>query len=656
MTARRSTTPAVTLFPFLAVLVCAMGALIFLLLITTRRIRQQTVEHAHAVAAAEENEASLPDPAVEPPAEPEPAGNPFDTPPPAREPTPPPLLVPPEPMPDPYEERVAELRDEWQHKVAGLELRQTQLNAQLAEIDSSLTAEGRKVDLQQTALQRAQQQLDEVQRSVAAARSDKQSQLLRQSRIENDIHEQQARLKQVQEEHAQAAGRFEILPYDGRTGTTRRPILIECTEHGFNFLSDDVQLGPDDVNGFTPQQNPLLAGAEALLNFWKARELNSQGSELPTDRPYVLLIVRPGGTLAYYIARRLLEPLDEPFGYELVTDQKFVAPASDPQAKAVLQRAIQYMLRERERLAAQTRNGALPVADSLRFSDGNGKFYLDEVQRLRENSETVNFGGREVERNRPGNGYREAATPRIVELPRPSSGYPGASTAQTPAAGGNPLAESRGLYDSKIAPHVTGDGADSGAPPPRRRTFNADGPVASTENLDQAGRDQTGRDQAGRGHAGDSASQRQGPHLPGVTASPVAQSTNRSGHAGGPLLRANRGGEQINVDDPQWGIRDAGSSIGLERDVTIHVSSREVRVGDERPLTIKAGVSREELQQDLANTLDAHVRSWGRPPNSFFWLPSVHFEVAPGGHQYYQRLNDLIKDWQLRSTVEFVLE
>jgi hypothetical protein len=79
-------------------------------------------------------------------------------------------------------------------------------------------------------------------------------------------------------------------------------------------------------------------------------------------------------------------------------------------------------------------------------------------------------------------------------------------------------------------------------------------------------------------------------------------------------------------------------------------------VGDERPLRIRTGISREELQQDLAVTLDAHVRSWGRPPNSFFWLPSIHFEVAPGGHQSYQRLNDLIKDWQLRSTVEFVLE
>ena len=39
--ARRRSNTTVSLFPFLAVLVCTMGALILLLLVTTRRIRQK---------------------------------------------------------------------------------------------------------------------------------------------------------------------------------------------------------------------------------------------------------------------------------------------------------------------------------------------------------------------------------------------------------------------------------------------------------------------------------------------------------------------------------------------------------------------------------------------------------------------------------------
>ena len=39
--AKRRTDKTISLFPFLAVLVCTMGALILLLLVTTRRIRQK---------------------------------------------------------------------------------------------------------------------------------------------------------------------------------------------------------------------------------------------------------------------------------------------------------------------------------------------------------------------------------------------------------------------------------------------------------------------------------------------------------------------------------------------------------------------------------------------------------------------------------------
>lgn len=54
MSKRQQTGNSVTLFPFLAVLVCAMGALIFLLLVTTRRIRQQTLADMQVQEVVEE--------------------------------------------------------------------------------------------------------------------------------------------------------------------------------------------------------------------------------------------------------------------------------------------------------------------------------------------------------------------------------------------------------------------------------------------------------------------------------------------------------------------------------------------------------------------------------------------------------------------------
>ncbi len=50
MSRRPRTANSVSLFPFLAVLVCAMGALILLLIVTTRRIRSDAIQNAQTVA------------------------------------------------------------------------------------------------------------------------------------------------------------------------------------------------------------------------------------------------------------------------------------------------------------------------------------------------------------------------------------------------------------------------------------------------------------------------------------------------------------------------------------------------------------------------------------------------------------------------------
>lgn len=53
MSRHRHEARSVSLFPFLAVLICAMGALIFLLVVTTRRIRHQAVLQVQKVVVEE---------------------------------------------------------------------------------------------------------------------------------------------------------------------------------------------------------------------------------------------------------------------------------------------------------------------------------------------------------------------------------------------------------------------------------------------------------------------------------------------------------------------------------------------------------------------------------------------------------------------------
>jgi hypothetical protein len=149
----------------------------------------------------------------------------------------------------------------------------------------------------------------------------------------------------AQRRQATAANEYALVPYDGTSGTMRRPIYIECTATGYRFIPEDLYIGPELLDGFSEAYNPLLTGTQALMRYWKSRRKASGGSE---PEPYVLLIVRPSGALSYYLARKLLTPLGANFGYELVDeDWKLSSRDADPQARAALTNAIEITVEAR---------------------------------------------------------------------------------------------------------------------------------------------------------------------------------------------------------------------------------------------------------------------------------------------------------------------
>lgn len=650
MSDRQSNSPPVQLFPFLAVLVCVMGALIFLLLVTTHRIRQKAIARAAALRVAEPEDsrpasaASLVRllPGIE-------AGHADApevlTPPPAA----PILVTPPEPQPAPEPvplppagPTAEELRREWERTVRELEAEQSQLQTLLHETEDAATQAAAQRDAAETEARRLEglgrDSRQETDRSAEAVRKSEQE----RARLAGEMQRVSAELARVRAQQAEAAQRCSFLAYDGQSGTTRRPILIECTESGLTFASEKITLTANQLNGFTPNHNPLRAGAEALVTYWAAKDLRTLHAWERVGRPYVLLIVRPEGTTGYYVARRLLESLDQPFGYELVTSQQQIAwPATDPQAVEACRLAVEAVLAQRERQLAQTQTGRLPVASQLQFVDDQGRFHLEEVERLRRGRQTVTVGGRQFERAPQGESGTAApgTAARVIEIPRDA------------AAGANGGDSSRAPLRLKPVP-----GARYAANPPadvfeayvaarqQSQTPSPEGPAGGSEATsgfsEPRANSPAGETPANSGSGSNSAST-------------LGARPNFGGQAGGP---GNRRPSQINPENPQWGVREPGSNIGLEREVVIRVNSEEVRVAGEPPIQIAAGMSREELQRALAETLDAHVRNWGRPPKSFYWLPSVRYQVLPGGNQYQERLAELTRQWALRSTVEQVLE
>ena len=357
---RASTSPSIQLFPFLAVLVCAMGALILLLLVTTRKLRQVAVARA-AAEAAEAEEAARP----------------------VIRPAPKTLPAPTGPTPDELAAREAERATrreaiaaakkrqsareaEWQRGVAEAEIALDQRRQRVADTQRELTELREKLQATETNLQ---QLID--RKSQLKSELDKDSKL--RSKVEQEhaelsdaIAAAQKKLAELRRAHADAASKFAFIPYDGASGTTRRPVYIECTSTGIRFQPENQLLDENDLKGFTETFNPLLVASQRLMQYWREQSATTDDPRRPS-RPYVLLLVRPKGTISYYVARKMLSQLGDDFGYELIEDDfELQLPPADPLAKAVIQSAVADTLKNRgEMLAVGGRVGEPRLGDVL---------------------------------------------------------------------------------------------------------------------------------------------------------------------------------------------------------------------------------------------------------------------------------------------------
>ena len=411
-----------SLFPFLAVLVSAMGALIFLLVAVSYKAHKDAVVRAqveHALAqsqhdaevAAARNAIPLPLPEDHPAFQTDAAEFVIAIQSPAKQ-----LLPPPAPkVPDRTWEK-EKLRQEWEAKLAAMSENWESLQQRLqtgqklvsrqAQQEADLVAELARL---QGAIDKLQAEKGDLKREVTTVKTT-------QHTIAQQVAELQAELERLQTEKAAQSDKFQLVPYVGNSPTRRRPIIIECEAKSVRFASEDVSLSARDVSGFSGEYNPVRSGTEALLNYWETQRQQASSLAAMQPEPYLLFVIRPGGTVSYYVTRRLLEGLKVDSGYELVTQsQELVWPVSTPEAKVACQTAINQVLAERNRLTAKTADGRLPVAEELQFEGPGGEFILSEVQKLR-NPEPKTFVGNQritrQERSRSGTGgYKPPTAP-----------------------------------------------------------------------------------------------------------------------------------------------------------------------------------------------------------------------------------------------------
>ena len=213
-----------------------------------------------------------------------------------------------------------------QYRISNLRQKQVVLRQRLDEHEKQLLAKQLRLKAVTQATAAAELKLQQVNSAIIALR------------------------QQVQEGQQASAtvGTETVVEFSNTTGTTRTPIIVEVTKEGYKFQPSGILITPADMEGFPINDTPLMA---AVLAVHRERARSSL-----TSQPYVLLLVRPSGSEAFYPAQGILANEKIHFGYELIdAKEQIAASESAPTEIAAAKTALDEACRRREKIYANLR-------------------------------------------------------------------------------------------------------------------------------------------------------------------------------------------------------------------------------------------------------------------------------------------------------------
>jgi hypothetical protein len=295
----------ISLFPFIGILLCTMGALLVILVAVSRSARDSAEEHVQAArqaGARAENEGA------------------------------------------------AQLAEVTQY-VANLQVAQSNGQTKLREEQSRLSHledHIRRLREQYRSLQAAAVELKALEEEHYDDRSQAEREIAKLQRL---IHEMRQSNASLQEEAAKGKRSYALVPYEGPNGTFRRPIYIECLKQDLVLQPEGVVITADDLRPPFGAGNALASALRAARDHL-VRLHPGEGNSRDTE-PYPLLLVRPEGLFMYDRARRAIEAGDFDFGFELVeSDWELKYPIADPKLAELEHSAVEQARVRQQVLAA----------------------------------------------------------------------------------------------------------------------------------------------------------------------------------------------------------------------------------------------------------------------------------------------------------------
>ncbi len=643
---RAASAANVQLFPFLAVLLCAMGGLIVLLVAITGKNRE--VGKAMSAAALEQrvalaakrNEVEL---EVE-----------FQS---------------------DARERTAQVLAGHRAALAALEDRSRKLKDEIAELESAAT----------------QLQQDKRTESINSVQLEAQlAQLAAQTKAKEE------ELKRVREQVRLYEDSFAVVPYEGPNSTSRRPVYIECVASAVILQPEGIRLSEDDFVFSEGPNNPLAAALRAARDYLvKNRYVGGKDN----GEPYPLLLVRPEGIGAYYAARHAMTSWGSEFGYELIdADWKIAYRPVDPGLTLAMTRAVEDA-RKRGldlvraapgRLDPEQRkiyrsafsagrggtggnglggggNGdSLLGSDSSAKSAGKGRFSTGFTGG--DGGEGLAGGGSGGTYRGSGRGYgpggegsgsgTQAGGNGLGDRDDPSTlpygditpGGGNGKFATGGTAGNNPTGGGSGNGKSSSNPNASGGAGGDLASGSATGTAGGSNPNSSNQPQNN------GFNTAGKGFA---QSQAANSGAGGSSGSPGSSDPGGANGGGQTASTSFDASQQTVTVKPQslankrgrdWGLPEkARNSVPLTRPISVRVTNKDITLLSEtgNPLENKKVLLKpntEESVDDLVKQIWGHVESWNLAGVGMYWRPVIVAQVTPDGQQRFNDLQTLMTD------------
>jgi len=581
--------------------------------------------------------------------------------------------------------RTAEVR-EHAAKVAQLRAEAAQrLEEERARV-SQLEEHERRLEQEIAKLRLALEQLDEAEKKKNVDQEAAKEEL---ERLKALVAETQKQIEQLRKETTGKKS-YAIVPYKGASGTTRRPIYIECTADAVTIQPEGIRLTVEDFDGPLRSGNPLNATIRAAREELNARAVAAGQTDMPD--PYPLLIVRPNGADAFSVSENAIMSWDADHGYEFVEeDKKLEYPDSDPRLEQVMRHAVE-QARQRQALLAKAAprrygsrlvtshgeaedvetNGADGGFTSITNSGGNGdrigdhsnENWMQSVGGLNGQSGT---GRGAAEGQTPANRYASAVMTDIPVGAQGGAGSGAIGPSSTPAAETQPTEDAPTDPATREATQLA-DAAGAGTGhASQTETLPTEG-IEGVHDADATGRSGGSTFAGSKTPTGVAASQTTAPPpSAGADASAAnAPSSAAAGAEGTSVMggNANLGGNAIEGKSStasaaksrgaNW-ANDAAKrrSSPISRPIRVVVSPEQLAVmptnqggsgpvGD--PTSISFNQSTDKVLDQLAATVKDRMSEWGLAGHNMYWRPTLILQVSPGAEQHAIRLNDLLRD------------